>query len=139
MSCYGFTSCKDRSSFFCGTTWDEASETCSKPCPSGNNDECDDGDVCFGYTPCSLADTDIPVDSFYCGASFADAVVSCTDPCPSGEHSDCPDGQLCHPYTPCSERESSFCGYSWTDAATSCLVSCQRYEIACVMCLPKPI
>ena len=107
-------------------SWDEAAATCSRPCPSGSNGECDALKVCFGYTPCDVPETNTPVESFFCGATFEEASLSCADPCPSGEHDDCPSGQLCHPYTPCGERDSSFCGNSWMDSATIRLV-CPRY------------
>ena len=37
---------------FCGTSWDDAISTCSKPCPSGISDDCPQGETCFAGTPC---------------------------------------------------------------------------------------
>jgi len=37
---------------FCGMDWDDAISTCSKPCPSGLSDECEQGKTCFAGTPC---------------------------------------------------------------------------------------
>lgn len=39
---------------YCGTTWPQAAETCSQPCPTGQDDECSNiGETCFGYTGCN--------------------------------------------------------------------------------------
>ncbi len=43
---------EDSSSAFCGKDWDHAITTCSKPCPSGLSDDCDQGETCFAGTPC---------------------------------------------------------------------------------------
>ena len=37
---------------FCGTDWDDAISTCSRPCPSGLSDDCEQGETCFAGTPC---------------------------------------------------------------------------------------
>jgi chitinase len=37
---------------FCGTSWDDAVSTCSRPCPSGLSDDCNKGETCFAGTPC---------------------------------------------------------------------------------------
>lgn len=37
---------------FCGTSWDDAASTCTRPCPSGLSDDCDKGETCFAGTPC---------------------------------------------------------------------------------------
>ena len=37
---------------FCGSSWDDAVSTCSRPCPSGLSDDCDKGETCFAGTPC---------------------------------------------------------------------------------------
>ncbi len=41
-------------SFFCGTSYDDANEKCTKPCPSGSAEECDGQQSCFAYTSCRL-------------------------------------------------------------------------------------
>jgi chitinase len=45
---------------FCGTSWDDAVSTCSRPCPSGLSDDCDKGETCFAGTPCGAGGV-IPV------------------------------------------------------------------------------
>ena len=37
---------------FCGFDWDDAISTCSRPCPSGISDDCEQGETCFAGTPC---------------------------------------------------------------------------------------
>ena len=122
QSCYGYTSCDDRDTFYCGKTWDEASATCGKQCPSGKNEECNDGDVCFGYTPCNDKST------FFCGTSFDDASSTCTTPCSST--ADCASGEACFPFTTCNSPEtdmpieSFYCGSTFEDASMTCTTPC---------------
>lgn len=40
-------------SAYCGKDWEHAITTCSKPCPSGLSDDCDQGETCFAGTPCA--------------------------------------------------------------------------------------
>lgn len=44
---------EESSSAFCGKDWDDAITTCSRPCPSGLSDDCEQGETCFAGTPCS--------------------------------------------------------------------------------------
>jgi len=37
---------------FCGTSWDDAVSSCSRPCPSGLSEDCGKGETCFAGTPC---------------------------------------------------------------------------------------
>lgn len=108
---------------FCGIGWAEAKDNCSPAthCPSGSNDECEDGEQCYSWLPdCNFADMitggeqqgssqpkfdpDDPVRSFFCGSSFADADGSCFKEdhwCPSGSDKDCPAGKICFSSTSC--------------------------------------
>jgi len=115
----------------CGATWALAvADDCanSQPCPSGLNDECPDGELCFIGTPCpepppeqqiamaspqsASGNADPVVDSsswastdtnMFCGHSWATTVSAChnAQPCPTGLSSDCPTGQHCFVDTPC--------------------------------------
>eukprot|EP00579_Thalassiosira_antarctica_P011373 CAMPEP_0201918770 /NCGR_PEP_ID=MMETSP0903-20130614/7834_1 /ASSEMBLY_ACC=CAM_ASM_000552 /TAXON_ID=420261 /ORGANISM="Thalassiosira antarctica, Strain CCMP982" /LENGTH=1230 /DNA_ID=CAMNT_0048455143 /DNA_START=36 /DNA_END=3725 /DNA_ORIENTATION=+ len=40
--------------FFCGTDRSQASTSCHKRCRSGNREDCEDGETCFGYTSCEV-------------------------------------------------------------------------------------
>ena len=40
---------------FCGSDWNDAISTCSRPCPSGLSEDCEDGETCFAGTPCGAA------------------------------------------------------------------------------------
>ena len=42
--------------FFCGTSWHDAAEKCSVPCPSGMASDCPDGETCYADTPCNYED-----------------------------------------------------------------------------------
>lgn len=38
---------------YCGSTWPQAAEACSQPCPGGQDEECGGSETCFGYTGCN--------------------------------------------------------------------------------------
>jgi len=40
--------------YFCGTSWHEAGEKCSAPCPGGQQSECPAGEQCYADTPCDF-------------------------------------------------------------------------------------
>lgn len=134
MKCFGNTECMNRASFFCGASWLDASDKCSKPCPTGDALECDAGEACFAWTSCENTD------SFYCGVSFEDASSNCAKPCPSRSSLECDDGQGCFAYTTCqgtnetSSHETDpmhvpmndyFCGESIELASSTCSIACQ--------------
>jgi chitinase len=81
-------------SFYCGVTFNHASDLCGVACPGGNGD-CPPGLKCYGNTPCG------DKKSFFCGSSYDDANDKCTDHCPSGSENECPSGQSCFAYTMC--------------------------------------
>ena len=64
-------------SFFCGTSFLEASSQCTHPCPTRLDSECPDGEQCFGDTPCPTRET------YYCGANLEEASAMCEYPCPT--------------------------------------------------------
>ena len=79
-------------SYFCGLSYEEASASCSVPCPDG---KCPDGEKCFSFTPCAKPE------SFFCGTDMNHANENCAIPCPSGTSKSCPIGQSCFAYTTC--------------------------------------
>jgi chitinase len=81
-------------SFYCGVTFDHASQLCGVACPNGK-DDCPPGMGCFGNTPCGERN------SFFCGVSYGDANEKCTIPCPSGSANECPNGESCLAFTMC--------------------------------------
>lgn len=116
---------------FCGLSWDDATNTCSKCCPSGSDDECIDelgaGYKCQTYTgcrdridrgeiadPCSNGDNDnsdnnlfddsddLPVFSdSYCATSWIQAMQTCSTPCPRSD--ECTEsGHVCFAATGCN-------------------------------------
>jgi hypothetical protein len=66
-------------SYYCGVSYDDASEQCTIPCPSKTSSECPGNQQCFAFTPCAKPE------SFFCGQSFEDASGSCTLPCSTGK------------------------------------------------------
>ncbi len=132
QQCFGYTPCTKSESFFCGTSFDQASTTCSNPCPSGLDSDCPNQQTCFKYTPCN--DTDpleeepsvlpYPVDTYYCGNDFVDASTMCNMPCRSGSAAECPVGQACFGNTSCGGDDSFYCGLTWLDASSECKDPC---------------
>ena len=108
---------------YCGKSFWDAT-TCDTPCPSGNNADCPNGELCFTHVflcqnltdaPTTMPTnepTSGPTHSFYsyCGKSFWDA-ATCDTPCPSGNEADCPNGELCFTHV--------FSCHNMTDSPTS--------------------
>jgi hypothetical protein len=132
QKCFSYTPCSKTDSFYCGTSFDEASSTCTDPCPSGLDEECPGSETCHKYTPCAdgipefSVPSAAPSDSYYCGTSFDDA-SRCIIQCPSGLATECPMGEACFARTTCSKLhpETFFCGSSFLDASSSCAVPCE--------------
>merc|ERR1711971_2910 len=101
LSCFAFTKCADRSSYFCGTNYIDASSVCDVPCESGLSLECPNGLSCFAFTTCNRDDGDasVPGDTAFCGTTFDEASNDCTKPC--GSTIDCPFGEACFPFSTC--------------------------------------
>lgn len=49
--------------FFCGTSWTNAHETCATFCPSGDKNDCPEGEECYANTRCDGRDTPPPTES----------------------------------------------------------------------------
>lgn len=107
-TCQKYTTCADgvssistekhdvnSDSFFCGFSFQDASDSCEVACPSGTTSECGDGQECFPHTTCSKKNPE----TFFCGTTLSDANLSCTHSCSSSN--DCPDGESCFAYTTC--------------------------------------
>ena len=136
--CFGFTTSKDKRSFFCGDNFMDAVGTCDLPYPSGLSSDCPPTLTCFAHTTCdkegpepmnNSTEPTGPDDlSAFCGVCFDDATRSCSLPCPSGMNIDCPDGMTCHPHASCQDRDSFMCGTTWDEAAATCSDPCLSGE-----------
>ena len=104
--------------YFCGVGFDDASESCEHPCPSGSLRECPLGMLCYFNTPCDRKDLpDQPTKyptirpgwrppsqspwmagderlSFFCGKTWDDASSKCGTWCPDTDDTVCPYGEL---------------------------------------------
>lgn len=87
---------------YCGINWPDAARSCSKPCPTGRDNECTSlGSKysCFYFTGCTESmgsnENDNPdgdgvnasgnvVNNNFCGEKFTDAMRNCNKPCPNG-------------------------------------------------------
>ena len=143
-SCFSFTTCNSDDSppestpadvtpstdgsFYCGSSFEDATLSCSVPCPGGSSSECPNGMSCYGFTSCSDRN------SFFCGTTWDEAAETCSKPCPSGNNDECDDGDVCFGYTPCSLADtdipvdSFYCGASFADAVVSCTDPCPSGE-----------
>lgn len=149
LLCYASTGCKDglnqpptrspsydpSGSFYCGSSFQMASEQCLVPCPSGVSAECPPDQACYANTPCENKN------GFFCGTSLVNASASCEFSCLSGLDSECPSGLSCYetqtckswgeskaptraPKVPDVEDGTKYCGYSYEHAATMCTQAC---------------
>jgi len=39
---------------WCGATYGDMADKCATECPNGRDDECPDGEICWGDSPCAL-------------------------------------------------------------------------------------
>lgn len=113
--------------YYCGSSFDDASSTCSKPCPSGQNSEClGEGQTCFGNTECDHRA------SFFCGTSWLGASDKCSKPCPNGDASVCGEDEKCYAWTSCTQTQSYYCGSSFENASNECKIPCEsRSSLDC--------
>ena len=122
MSCFAFTTCADKGSYFCGANYIDASSTCNTPCESGLSSDCPDELTCFAFTTCNKDG----VNSAFCGTSFEDQ--NCTKTCSSSD--DCPNGEACFPFSNCQvidteyPVESFYCGTTFEEASMTCSHAC---------------
>ena len=133
MSCFAFTTCADKGTFYCGNNFVDAGSNCDTPCPSGLSSECPENLTCFAHTQCDkepmVAAVEAPkgpAESNFCGASFDEATRDCSLPCPTG--SECPAGLTCFSHTSCADRDSFMCGNSWDHASATCSNPCPSGE-----------
>lgn len=103
-----FATAQSKDSFFCGTSWADASSNCDdrQPCPNALDEECSTpGHICFADTLCSIAagdgekfkfialanlanvDYDDKANNMFCGSWWATAEEHCSvdTHCTSGE------------------------------------------------------
>merc|ERR1719287_351927 len=83
-------------SFFCGGSYEDASDRCALPCSGGDSSDCPGIEQCYAYTPCNNPG------SFFCGNSLENANEACAIPCPTGKSNTCPSGESCYAYTICN-------------------------------------
>jgi len=110
---------------FCGIGFQDASNSCQYPCPSGSLDECPRGMLCYFNTPCDIKNlgprpthapthapklptisplsSDDPTLSFFCGNDWSDASNNCAIWCPNADDGMCPYGQSCFGDTTCKK------------------------------------
>ncbi|KAL3773023.1 hypothetical protein ACHAW5_000988 [Stephanodiscus triporus] len=82
---------------YCGTSFVDANIKCGRPCPSGTDADCTQGESCFADAitcPAYAGTSDTPIYN-YCGTSFVDANAKCGKACPSGTDADCSQGESC--------------------------------------------
>ena len=100
MYCYGgLTQCikthkVNVSLSWCGTDSDAAADTCHQECPSGTDDECPDGESCWGDSPCALLDSKIEAmaaqaANLWCGTNYKMLVEQCPKRCEGGTDDEC--------------------------------------------------
>jgi len=113
-------------SYYCGSSFDSAANSCALPCPSSQDSECPGDLTCFGNTECMHRE------SYYCGSSWLDASDTCSKPCPSGDALECNKGEGCFAWTSCENTESFYCGVSFEDASSNCALACStRSSLDC--------
>lgn len=101
MKCWETTECSDRATYFCGSSWLDGAETCSKPCSSGSSDECGENESCYAHTGCQATNL------FYCGHNYDDASETCGTPCDDRDSTSCPADQYCFAYvSACADSDS---------------------------------
>ena len=71
---------------WCGVSL-ENTTTCHKPCPNGTDAECDNGELCWGDSPCALIEKD--TSKLWCARSYKHLVEHCPKPCPGGTDTEC--------------------------------------------------
>jgi hypothetical protein len=122
---------------WCGSTWNDMLETCSKMCEV--DEDCDAGKKCWeGPDTCMYIGVPVKVKSevasLWCGVDFDDAMTSCHKPCPSESDDECDAGMSCFAGSECTVagepivREGYRCGTTWDDAALNCGMECQKND-----------
>jgi len=137
-------------SYYCGSSFQKAAETCDLPCPSGLSTECPSNMACYANTPCQ------DKGGFYCGTDIVNASASCDKPCSSGLDSECALGLTCYETQTCQRRVppptlansttandnqepkipnvedgSKYCGTSYEHASTTCTQPCPHGKDDC--------
>ncbi len=100
---------------WCGKSYKHLVENCSKECPNGSDDECEDGMSCFNMSEeeqsCSAAGVGIKEKTdpanLWCGKSWLDMLENCPKPCPEGTDEECGDGMICYDMS----NEAKVCEY----------------------------
>ena len=140
-------------SFMCGTSFENASSSCDRPCPTKRPTECPSHMSCYTCDAHTTKDDMsasssainttsppyIPGDSYYCGTSFLEASSQCTHPCPTRMDSECPDGEQCYGITPCPLSTSSALGDAPSESCPIDPLSQDRHgpQAIAIACTPE--
>jgi len=105
--------------YYCGSDWDDASNSCYVWCPDGDHEKCPYGQSCFSDTLCEAkipsgnglwyppTATPYAADdrrlTFFCGNSWQHAGETCQTWCPDSDEEKCPYGQSCFSDTNCKK------------------------------------
>ena len=93
--------------YYCSNAWKDASYygNCGIPCPNDGNDECPNGQFCYGPLPLCTPVYKVGVSTKWCGSSFEDMSSKCATECPNGTDEECPDGETCWGESPCALKQ----------------------------------
>jgi len=117
--------------YYCGVDWDTVSSNCdtATPCPSGDANECPDGEQCIAFTNCGgkfnfMSDPNVEgggpdaesvKKTFYCGTSwqFLENICDGATPCPNGPNDCTGEEEGCFAFTGCNDEvdPGSFVGF----------------------------
>ncbi|KAL3790789.1 hypothetical protein ACHAWO_012923, partial [Cyclotella atomus] len=134
---------------WCATSYKDLVENCPSECPSGLDEECPDGSVCFNMADeemsCNTTGVGIrePVDSanLWCGSSWNNVLEECRAGCPEGTDEECAllgIGMICYDLTGndliCEEAgvgvkekgdpQTRWCGATFNDMLATCPKRC---------------
>lgn len=130
------SSSSEPGSKWCGSTYEEMEQTCSKQCVS--DVDCGGGKKCWD-APGTCLTVGVPakvVASRWCGTTYEDAMTSCHAPCPDGTDADCPEGMSCFVGSSCTTEgvpivqeqsvSGKHCGETWESTSDDCSQPCEE-------------
>eukprot|EP00984_Skeletonema_dohrnii_P000554 scaffold177_cov113-Skeletonema_dohrnii-CCMP3373.AAC.8 len=103
---------------WCGKSYKDLVENCSKECPSGSDDDCGEDMSCFNMSEeemsCSEEGVGIKakVDpaNLWCGETWLHMLENCPKPCPEGSDEECGNGMICYDMSN-EEKKCLYMGY----------------------------
>ena len=123
-------------------------DTCHQECPNGTDEECPDGETCWGDSPCALLDSKREADEamkamLWCATSYKHLVEHCPKPCEGGTDDECgqdEDGNDMFCFSMSEEEQvcnttgvgvkepvdsdNLWCGNSWNHVLENCPKKC---------------